>query len=26
MGIDGVVFQSLVQLEGEMRARGIEWE
>jgi putative hydrolase of the HAD superfamily len=26
MGIDGVVFQSLTQLEGELRARGIEWE
>jgi FMN phosphatase YigB (HAD superfamily) len=23
MGIDGVVFQSLTQLEGELRARGI---
>jgi putative hydrolase of the HAD superfamily len=26
MGIDGVVFESRNQLEGEMRGRGIEWE
>jgi glucose-1-phosphatase len=26
MGIDGVVFESREQLEGEMRGRGIEWE
>ncbi|MEO8595733.1 MAG: HAD family phosphatase [Candidatus Solibacter sp.] len=26
MGIDGVVFESLTQLEGELRLRGIEWE
>ena len=26
MGIDGVVFESRTQLEGEMRGRGIEWE
>src|ERR1017187_5047066 len=26
MGIDGVVFQSRMQLEGEMCGRGIEWE
>ncbi len=26
MGIDGVVFESRPQLEGEMRGRGIEWE
>jgi len=26
MGIDGVVFESRVQLEGELRRRGMEWE
>jgi putative hydrolase of the HAD superfamily len=26
MGIDGVVFESRMQLEGEMHRRGIEWE
>ena len=26
MGIDAVTFESRIQLEGEMRRRGIEWE
>jgi HAD superfamily hydrolase (TIGR01509 family) len=26
MGIDAVQFESLAQLEGEMRSRGIVWE
>jgi hypothetical protein len=26
MGIDAVAFESRMQLEGEMRGRGIEWE